>query len=177
MREETNYRKLTEVLGAVAVVLSLAFVGVEIRESNKATRSAMAAASVEAVTAWYEALGSSAESSALFYTYLLEPASLTPEQRFQATMIFHGLFLSFQNSLYLSTEGTLAEPITHSLTEAIVGVKDLPGFQLFWRQRRSIFTSGFQTYVDKLITTDREVSEGIFADVPGTLTETPRSNP
>jgi len=76
MSEETNYRKLTEIMGAVAVVLSLGFVGVEIRESNKATRSAMAAASVEAVTAWYEALGNSTESSALFYTYLLEPASL-----------------------------------------------------------------------------------------------------
>ena len=158
--------KLTfvEILGALGVILSLIFVGVQIRESNRATLSAMASASVDSISAWYVEIGNNDQSSALFYQYLANPDSLSPEQKFQAVMNLHGLFLIFQNTYYLANEGTLETQIQHTLTEAIAGVKEQPGLLLFWKQRRSIFMKGFQNYVDSILSSDRKVSEGVFSD-------------
>jgi hypothetical protein len=144
----------TEILGALAVVLSLAFVGIQIGENNRATKSAMASASVDSITAWYVEIGNNEQSSALLYHYLGDPNSLSAEKRFQAALNLHGLFLIFQNSYYLVNEGTLEQAILRSLTEAIVGIKEQPGFHLFWKQRRSIFLEGFQEYVDSLVASD-----------------------
>ena len=158
--------KLTfvEILGALGVILSLIFVGIQIRESNRATMSAMASASVDSISAWYVEIGNNDQSSRLFYQYLANPDSLLPEQKFQAVMNLHGLFLIFQNTYYLANEGTLETQIQHTLTEAIAGVKEQPGLLLFWKQRRSIFMEGFQDYVDSILTSDRKVSEGVFSE-------------
>jgi len=154
---------ISETIGVSAVILSLIFVGIQIRENNRATMSAMASASIDQTTTWYVELGNNSESSAILYNYFANPNSLTAEQRFQATINLHGLFLVFQNSYYLVQEGTLEQSILHSLTEAIVGIKKQPGFILFWKQRRSIFLDDFQDYVDSVVATDREASVGLFS--------------
>ena len=172
--ENINKRKFTtiEILGAIGVILSLIFVGIQIRENNRATMSAMASASADSASAWYVEIGNNDQSSTLFYQYLANPNSLSPEQKFQAVMNLHGLFLIFQNTYYLANEGTLEAQIQHTLTEAIAGVKGQPGLLLFWKQRRSIFLKGFQDYVDAILASDRTVSEGVFS--AGNLT--PSSN-
>ena len=153
-----------EILGGIGVILSLIFVGIQIRENNRATMSAMASASVDSISAWYVEIGNNDQSSALFYQYLANPDSLSPEQKFQAVMNAHALFLIFQNTYYLAKEGTLETQILHTLTGAIAGVRDQPGLLLFWKQRRSIYLEGFQEYVDALLASDRTVSEGVFGD-------------
>lgn len=164
--ENINRAKITtvEILGAVGVILSLIFVGIQIRDNNRATMSAMASASVDSISAWYVEIGNNQQSSTLFYQYLANPDSLPPEQKFQAVMNLHGLFLIFQNTYSLANEGTLETQIQHTLTEAIAGVKEQPGLLLFWKQRRSIFLEGFQEYVDSILASDRTVSEGVFSN-------------
>ena len=153
-----------EILGAIGVILSLIFVGIQIRENNRATMSAMASASVDSISTWYVEIGNNDQSSALFYQYLANPDSLSPEQKFQAVMNVHGLFLIFQNTYYLANEGTLETQILYTLTEAIAGVRDQPGLLLFWKQRRSIFSKDFQEYVDSILASDRVASEGLYSE-------------
>jgi len=155
---------LVEILGGMGLILSLIFVGIQIRENNRATMSAMASASVDSISTWYVEIGNEDQSSALFYQYLANPSSLSPEQKFQAAMNLHGLFLIFQNTYYLANEGTLEKRILHSLTEAIAGVKAQPGLLLFWKQRKSLFLKGFQEHVDLILTSERSASEGLFSD-------------
>ena len=62
--------KLTEILGALAVVISLIFVGVQINENTRATKSAMASAMVDTSSAWYVELGNSEEASSVMFFFL-----------------------------------------------------------------------------------------------------------
>ena len=135
------------------------------RQNTRNTRSATANESVSMVVAWYREIGNSERSSSLFYNALADPEALTPEEWYQFVMITHGLFLAFQNSYYLAREGTLDERINQSITEALIGVKDLPGFQLFWRQRKALLFPEFQDYVDTTISTDRRHSEGVYKNI------------
>jgi hypothetical protein len=95
------------------------------------------------------------------YRFFVDPNSLSPQERFQATMNLHGLFLVFQNSYCLATEGTLERSILRSLTAAMLSAKGLPELHLFWKQRRSIFMEEFQNFVDSILDSDRTVPEGL----------------
>ena len=65
--------KLTEILGALAVVLSLIFVGVQLNENTRATKSAMASAMVDTSSAWYVELGNSEEASSVMFFFSYRP--------------------------------------------------------------------------------------------------------
>ena len=59
-----------------------------------------------------------------------------------------------QNSFLLSREGTLDAEFREAITTAIVAVKDLPGMDRYWRQRRGFFHAGFSEYIDGLLARD-----------------------
>ncbi len=156
---------VTEVVGAVAIVISLIFVGIQFTENTKATKSATAASTVATISSWYTEMGNNQQSSSMFYNFMANPDSLTSEERFQVIISLHGLFLTFQNSFYLSQQGTLDSHIEESITKAAVGVKDQPGFRLFWKLRRELFFPEFQKHIDDIVNTDIEISEGLYKSV------------
>ena len=47
--------------------------------------------------------------------------------------------------------------------QVIYGVKDQPGFHLYWKSRKSIFFEEYRDYVDELLTSDL-VSDGVYSD-------------
>lgn len=151
-----------EVLGGVAILISLVFVIIQLRENTKATRSATATATIDTMTNWYAAMGTNGEASASFFRFLANPDSMTKEEQLQHIFNFHGLFLAFQNSYYLSLEGTLDNRIPKSLMQVIYGVKDQPGFKLYWRSRKDIFFEEYRDYVDALLISTDIKSDGIY---------------
>lgn len=158
---------ITEIVGAVAIVISLIFVGIQFTENTKATKSATAASTVATISSWYTEMGNNQQSSSLFYNFMADPESLTSEERLQVLINLHGLFLTFQNSFYLSQQGTLDPHIQESITKAAVGVKDQPGFRLFWKLRRELFFPEFQKHIDEIVNTDIDISEGMYRAVEG----------
>jgi hypothetical protein len=156
---------LGEFIGAIAVVFSLIFVGIQLRGNSMETRAATSNAASAAMSTWYTALGTEEQSSALFWNFMADPDALTPEQRFQVIMLLHGALVCFQNSYYLAGEGVLSKEILGSILESIVVVKDQPGWKLYWSQRRAFFMTEFQAYVDSLMASERNTSEGIYKAV------------
>ncbi len=155
---------IAEVFGLLIVAISLIFLTMQMRQNTRATKSATANDSISMVVAWYGEMGNCEQSSALFYNALADPEAQTPEAWLQFVLNLHGFLLAIQNSYYLAIEGTLDDRITQSLTEVITAVKDQPGFQLFWRQRKAIFFPEFQDYIDTTMSSDRQVSEGVYKD-------------
>lgn len=96
---------LGEMIGGIAIILSLIYVGVQIRQNTKATKSATANATIATTTAFYTAIGNNKQSSTLMWNYFVDPNPLSPEEKFQCVMNFHALMLGFQNS-YLHKQST-----------------------------------------------------------------------
>jgi hypothetical protein len=153
---------IVEILGGIAILISLLFVGIQLKENTKATRSSTATATIGTMTDWYVTMGTDAEASEAFWRFLANPESMTKEEQLQHIYILHGLLLTFQNSYYLALEGTLDERIPESLNQVIVGVKDQPGFQLYWKARKSIFFKEYRDYVDEIMKSDTKISDGVY---------------
>jgi hypothetical protein len=166
----SDYAEIAEIISAFAIVLSLVFVGFQLSDNAKATRSATANSSISSISNWYAALGTNEQASANFFNAITNPDTRSPEEWFQYVMAFHSVMLNFQNSYYLVEEGTLDFEIRDSLTAAIAAVKDQPGFLLYWQQRKPIFFPEFQAYVDLIIVSDQVNSEGVYKKIEPTGT-------
>ncbi len=160
-----NIALLAEIFGGVAILISLIFVGIQLRENTKATRSNTATATIATMASWYADIGNNQQSSKLFYDFLAHPDSIPKEERIQAIYNLHSMFLTFQSSYFLVQEGTLDKRIQESLTVVIKGVRNQPGMLYYWKTRKSIFFEEFRVYVDEILETTDPISEGIYEPI------------
>jgi hypothetical protein len=151
-----------ELIGGIAIIVSLIYVGIQVNDSAGAVRSASANDANVALQNWYLQIGSDQQTSALVYEALTSEEALSNQQEFQFFMMLHGAFLAFQNSYLLAEEGTIDTELREAITAAIIGVKDLPGMRRYWRQRRSYLHAGFADYVDRLLKKETDVSVDIY---------------
>lgn len=156
---------IAEIFGGIAILISLIFVGIQFKENTKATKSANASATMSALANWYIAIGNNSESSQLYYNFMADPDAMTPEQRFQAVINTHGVFIIFQNSFYLSKEGTLDSEMQNALTSVMLGAMDQPGFKFYWEQRKSFFFKDFRVYVEDIMENGQPINS-IYKDIP-----------
>jgi len=158
----SDLASIAEIVGAFAVVVSLVYVGIQVSDSVGASRSASVNDANVALQSWYLELGSNEQASTLFYRGLLSEEALPNEEEFQFLMMFHGVFLAFQNSFWLAEEGTLDPELLEALTVAILGVKDTPGMGRYWRQRKSYLNASFGLYVEELLEREANTSMDIY---------------
>ena len=159
---------ITEIIGGLALFISLIFVGVRFKENTIATKSATANAANAITVSWYTETGNSEQSSQLLWNYIKDPKSITTSaEKFQATILMHGLILSFQNNYYLSNEGTLDQNVQESLTASISAIKNQPGWKEYWENRKSHFFVEFRDYMNSILTSDSDVDEGIYDTLKG----------
>jgi hypothetical protein len=140
---------ISQIVAAVAVVVSLIYVGIQVSDNARAVRSAAANDAAVAMQNWYLAVGSNRQMSDIFINSMRGTEELSVEDEFQYLMMQHAGFLALQNSYLLSEEGTLDPSLAASITAIIMGVKDLPGFELYWRQRKDYLHPGFVKYVEE----------------------------
>lgn len=147
----SEWANVAEILGAVAVIVSLIYVGYQVNVNTSAIRSAAANDASVAMQTWYLKMGSNRQSSDMWFDAMTSPEPLATHDEFQFMMMMHAVLLGMQNSYLLSREGTIDVEFREGITIAIVAVKDLPGMRRFWRQRKGFFHSGFAEYVDGLL--------------------------
>jgi hypothetical protein len=150
-----DFASVAEIAGAVAVVVSLIYVGLQLKDSTSAIRSGAASDATMAMQSWYLELGSNRQASDIWFNGVTSPEPLPTHDEFQFLMSMHAVILGMQNSYLLSKEGTLDAEFREAVTTALVSVKDLPGMNRYWRQRRGYFHTGFAEYVDSLLAGNR----------------------
>jgi hypothetical protein len=142
---------LAEVLGAVAILITLIYLAIQVKDSARASRSAAVTDATTAMQGFYEQLGTNREASDLFLNGLRAPHALTPERQFQYLMLMHSCFLGFQRSYFLAREGTLDIELRDSIGTAIQAVNHLPGMGHYWSQRKAFFQPDFVEWVESLL--------------------------
>jgi hypothetical protein len=140
-----------DVIGGVAVVVSLIYVGIKVNKSTSAIRSSAANDATVAMQSWYLEMGTNRQASDIWLNAMTSQDPLETHDEFQFMMSMHSVLLGMQNSYLLSREGTLDEEFREAVTTAIVAVKDLPGMSRCWNQRRDFFHREFAQYVDGLL--------------------------
>jgi hypothetical protein len=151
-----KWASLAEIIGAVAVVVSLVYVGIQVNDSAGASRSAAANDANVALQQWYMQVAQGKETSSTVFRGLVSEQALQDEEEFQFLMMTHGFFLAVQNSYLLAEEGTIDLELRNSLVNAIGGINRLPGMERYWRQRKSYLHADFAKWVELVLSSARE---------------------
>jgi hypothetical protein len=147
-----------EVLGAIAVVVSLVYLAFQIRQNTRQidenTKAAQAAAFDSSIAHTFKARQAIAENSDVALIYLdgsNDPDSLSEEDRVRYRLIVHNILWSLWNIQSQSQVGGELASETWSAQLAILKrMMSTRGFRWFWGNYSQEFGASFQKIVDDL---------------------------
>jgi hypothetical protein len=155
-----RFKILVELVSAIAVVLSLMFVGLEVRETARQTQLNTEALRLAA----YQDLIS---QIAQFNTAMLDPVSaavylkitdpqgdltaLSPIEQNQAVRILFLLARHADMAFYQFEQGLLSEDRLNSAVRPFTADLGAPIYRDFWERSKGNFVPSFQAYIDSRI--------------------------
>jgi hypothetical protein len=137
-----------QVIGAIAVVISLIYVALQIRQNTNAVRSATAQTVHEHFAKWYHLVAADDELAQIVPKGLRDYGSLSEKERVRLVATFMA-FLSYSQNAFLKwREGLLAPSLWRGWELVIMNLVCAPGGKAFWKERAYMFGDEFRRYIE-----------------------------
>ncbi len=163
-----TFAAVSQVLGAVGVVASLIFVGLQIMENSKAVRSATAQAVHDNYAGWYLAMMSNDNALATSNKGFVDLASLSPEEKARFVCTFMAFLSHSQNAFHQWKAGHLADGLWAGWEALMMNLVNTPGGAAFWQERCYVFGPEFQAHMASIMSRQPDPRAKAFGVVPVT---------
>lgn len=147
-----------EVIGAIGVILSLVYLGTQIRHSARQMGEhsrALRVAAIDQVAASFsrfrDPLIRDREIAELWLRGTRDYAGLDEVDKIRAGRLFQELFFAHQNVYSRFVEGATTEASWVDQKQAIAANLRNPGIQTWWREARAIYADDFEEVVEALL--------------------------
>jgi hypothetical protein len=157
-----DWANLAEIVGTIAIIFSLVFVGLQISDNTREMRSAAAHNATVALQAWYVEIGTNEQAARVFRKGMSNPTALSKDEAVQFLMNVHSALIAYQSIYFSMTEGTLDVSLYQAMFASMAASVPTPGFQWYWKQRMHTFTPEFQQYVEQQIKSGPEGGAEIY---------------
>lgn len=151
-----------EIVGVVAIVISLAVVVFELRENSKATNAASAIAHSTNMSDWYARMASDEKAIANFLKFVDDPESCTQKERASAVFSLHSMMIVLQNGFYLSRQGVFDADYETQLSTVLTTISDSKGYRFYWELRKGYFDPEWRAVVDSILLEDHSDRQTIY---------------
>ncbi len=144
---------LSEAFGVVAVVISLIFVGFQIRQNAQATR---AASMNNIMDNWGDRLLRLSENeniASVLWSGSQDANAVSGVDRWRLSLAFGGIFHGWHNSYYQWTIGAYESKAWSAQAQYMRNMLTLPGARAMWDERKVMLPEDFQTYIETEILT------------------------
>lgn len=142
---------IAEIVGAVALVVSLICLAVQVHQNTVSVRNA----TLQSNTALWSSLLSKMTEPGIIEAYsagISAKSDIQPLQYTQFFLLCRSLFVAFENQYYQFRQGALDretyEGYERAITEQLLVFE---GFRRWWYQSRSVFSPPFVKRVDEMI--------------------------
>jgi hypothetical protein len=141
---------ISDVISAVAVVITLVYLASQLRENTKALRGSSAESALAAVLEFTGDMARDDELNRLFTRGTEDWDGLTDSDRARLAYMLFRLFKIMENIHYYRTLGTLDEQSWVGWEALIAHYTQSPAGQIYLKARRSWYSDRFVTFVDSL---------------------------
>jgi hypothetical protein len=146
-----NIYFIGQTIAAVAIVVSLIYVGVQVRQNTSATQTASAQAYVTADNEIVGLINASPNLADVLHQGANGLSALKGGDLIRF-MAFHDLvFISFQSFHQQWKRGALDEALWATYKQSFIDLLQQKGQQDWWAKRRHWFSSEFQDYVEQSV--------------------------
>ena len=144
-----------EIVGATAVVVTLLYVAVQIRNSTRETQAMGVQAAASMDQEFLLTIGASPVLAQLWATYLAAPETLSDDQKLQGVYLMASLLRRTENIQLQKRLGTLSEEGWRSRQPMIIGIANSAGYAAFLESPpAAFFSEEFRDYMAQLIADD-----------------------
>lgn len=150
MEQLESLANLGEIIGAIAVVVSLIYLAVQVRQNTRAQRTENFSRALDRVAAMQANLSQDSETAVIFSKGVMNTSDLEPRERIQFTWAMYELFGTFEFMFLASKADAIPEEVWQRWSSAVAWWLTFPGVQTWWRVRPIPFTDSFTSYVESL---------------------------
>jgi hypothetical protein len=156
---------LGEFIGSIAVVISLIFVGLEIRKHTRETRIVNARYTAGDQARALLAMTKDEETASLMISGFSELKSMTPVERFRFDMGFLTYLQVMEQAFTNFRYGDLDDDILTGYRNALPSLLNASGGEQWWAERKYWFSHAFRKEVEELLNNPPEESRVYSAEL------------
>jgi len=139
---------ISQVLGSIAVVITVVYLALQIRKNRIATQS-LTYYLVTAAGAQNAAfIASSPELSRIFRIGLTKPDQLEEDESFRFALVAINQFRRYENLFFQHQSGLLDDDYWIAQRENILWFFHRPGIQLWWQGKRLAYSKSFRDFLE-----------------------------
>ena len=151
-----------ELAGGVAVVASLVYLALQVRQNTRAVRGSTLHLNTDLWASLFLRLSDQDVTQAYISGMAGQP-DIKPLHYSQFYFICKSMFLALEDQFYQARQGTLDREIYAAYERATTDqLLAFPGFRIWWQQTRSTFSPSFVARVDEMIAATPESDPGKF---------------
>lgn len=139
---------IAEVMGAIATVVSLIYLAIQIRSNTSAVRATSAQSVHEAFATWYRMLAGDAQLAQLVANGLRDYSSLTETDKARFVSTFMAFLSCSQDAFLKWREGLLARDLWMGWELVMMNLLGAPGGKDFWSERGYLFGDDFRKHIE-----------------------------
>jgi len=153
MNHAVNWEAISafgQIVGAVAVVISVLYLAREVRSSARATRVASERSWAEMVIRFLQQIAEHPDLSELYYRGVHDFESLKGAERMRFSALMGQLFRLCEEAYIGQSEGHLSPRMWRGTEAVLRDYSGYPGVQAWWRTRSHWFSEDFAKVVNQL---------------------------
>ena len=139
-----------ETVGAVAVLLTLVYLAMQIRQNTKSVQAAAVDSANTQVSRIREVIFTNADVASVYRRGSEDPSNLSEDDTIRYRLLIHNILLSISNSLTQASVSGLADSATPVDLRILTRVVSSSGGRWFWDSYRLEFEESFRRRCDEL---------------------------
>jgi len=145
------FANLGEFLGGLAVIVSLAYLALQVRQNTQSLRTENYGRALDRVAAMQSQLSRDTELSRFFSKGVVDASQLTPAERIQFTWALYEAFGAFEFMFQASRARALPEEVWARWSSTVAWWLSFPGVQSWWYHRPVPFSASFSSFVEGIL--------------------------
>jgi len=159
-----EYALMAEIVGSIAIVLSLGFVGFEVHQNNQTNIQTATQAVVSVHIESMRLLSRDRELACIYSRGVQDYKSLRGSERVRLSGFFLAIYYGIQEMWTLFEQGAMEPDVWSGFESQAHEITSLPGFRQWYATRRQWFGGAFQAYLDGIFEEPQAFDPVIYDD-------------
>ena len=139
-----------ETVGALAVLVTLVYLAMQIRQNTKSVQAAAVDSANSQVSRIREVIFADADVANMYRRGTEDPASLSQDDTIRYRLLIHNIMLSLSNSITQASVSGLSKTGSEVELPILCRVVATAGGRWFWHAYRDEFEESFQRIIDDI---------------------------
>ena len=142
---------ISNVVGTLALSLTVVYLAVQIKRSTQATYSQTYQFATQALGEMAAIVGESKDKARMFSVGMADPGKLDQDEYLQFSYLGISLFRRYENVFFQYQSGMIDDDFWFGHRENLLWFFHRPGTQTWWRERRLSFSRSFRRIFGKYV--------------------------